>query len=81
MKFLLVGLQTLDFKADNGDAVKGAKLHCLQDADTNDKYMIGQWAKSFFVKESISISGVTVGKPVEIYFNEKGKVDFVKPVA
>lgn len=81
MKVRIVGIQAQDYKLDNGYEFKGNKIHAL-DLDSKPDGLIGHLTMTMKIKASDPLSSVplSVGDEYNVYFNQKGGVDFIAPV-
>lgn len=75
--FTVIGIQKVDFKAQDGNVIKGTKLYLTFDKD----YVDGKACETIFVKESISLVGIEVGDLITVNYNKFGKVQDVKLVS
>lgn len=82
MKIKLVGIQTQDYKLDNGYKFKGKKLHAI-DLDTVPEGQIGnQVINSIKISDDSPLAAVplTVGETYTVYFTQKGQIDALIPL-
>lgn len=81
MKVRIVGIQAQDYKLDNGYEFKGNKIHAL-DLDSKPDGLTGHLTMTMKIKASDPLSSVplSVGDEYNVYFNQKGGVDFIAPV-
>lgn len=73
MRVIIVGYQALDFTSSDGKPIKGTSLFVTHPSDN----VVGLVAKKFFVNDKVALPVLDVGKSVDVYFNDKQKVDFV----
>lgn len=74
MKVVLIGVRSLDFQADTGEQVKGTQFF-IAHPETG---VTGQMTDKIFVKPEIPIpKGIEVGKPFQVFFNKRGKVESI----
>ena len=73
MLVTLLGVRVLDFPASDGSQIKGTQLfYCHDDPDVQ-----GKATDKVFVKSEIPMPKLELNKPLQIYFNKKGKVDSI----
>lgn len=74
MRVQVVGVQNLDFTSNDGNAIKGVNLFVTHTEDRVE----GLVAKKFFVNEKVSLpEGLGVGKFLDVFFNDRKKIDFI----
>ena len=81
MKVKIVGIQPQSYTLDNGYSFTGVKYHAI-DLDTVINGLIGSVVTSFRVSSDSHLASipVEVGKEYNIYFTQKGAVDYISPV-
>lgn len=81
MKIKVVGIQSQDYKLDNGYAFKGRKLHCV-DLDSKRTDLSGNLTLTVKVADSSSLGTmpIEVGKEYTCYFDQKGALDYLSAV-
>lgn len=72
--YTVLGIQKVDFKAQDGNQIKGTKLYLSFEKDHVD----GKACEAVFVKDSISLVGIEVGDFIVLSYNKYGKVSDVK---
>ena len=70
----VVGKSKVDFSNASGEIIRGTTLYVTHIVDNVE----GLKAEKFFIKESISCNDVNVGDNIEIFFNQRGKVDTIR---
>lgn len=80
MRFQIVGIELQDYTMDNGYSFKGKKLHCI-DCDTEKPSLNGQMVTTLKISDDNPMANtvLTVGKDYTVYFDQKGKLVFIKP--
>lgn len=78
MKVKVVGIQTQDYKLDNGYEFKGRKLHCI-DMDSERKDLQGNLTLTMKIPSDtpLGVLPIEVGEEYTVYFNQKGGVDYL----
>lgn len=73
MTITIVGIQGIDFKSDNGDQIKGKKLHCLVEDEQGSDF-VGRMVKTIFIPADAKYQAeiAEVGKTYTAY-GEPGK--------
>ena len=73
MTITIMGIQGIDFKADDGKVIKGKKLHCLIE-DEQGQGFIGRAVKTLFIADDAKFQAenAQVGKTYTAY-GEPGK--------
>lgn len=73
MTVTVVGIQGIDFTADNGERVAGKKLHCIVE-DEQGADVVGKVVKTMFIHENAKFQAdnVQIGKTYTAY-GEPGK--------
>lgn len=81
MKVRIVGIQSQDYKLDNGYEFKGSKIHAL-DLDSNPNGLTGHLTMTMKIASDSPLASVplSIGEEYNVYFNQKGGVDFIAPV-
>lgn len=78
MKIEIVGIQDQNYKLDNGYAFDGYKLHCL-DVETANDQLTGNLTTTIRIPRSSPFAAnLVVGRQYNVYFNQKGAVDFLQ---
>lgn len=77
MKMRLLGARELDFTASDGSRVKGMQLFVAYTA----KNVVGEISDKLFIREGVELPQFKVGEAIEVAFNNRGKVESVKPAA
>lgn len=77
MKVNVIGIRKVNF-VDNasGAPINGHTIYCTHVADG----VLGLEGKKFFIKSALDISKVELGSDVELFFNERGKVDSLQVI-
>lgn len=73
MKAKLIGYSISSFTTPDGKLIEGTTLS----VGYADEHTTGLRAERFFVKKEIELPQVKVGEEVNIYFNQRGKVEAV----
>lgn len=68
----LIGVRLVDFKAENGDKITGARLFCL--GDIIEKNGSGRACENFFVSQKNLPKIPQLGSNIEPVYNKYGKV-------
>ena len=81
MKVRIVGIQSQDYKLDNGYEFKGNKIHAL-DLESQPDGLSGNLTMTMKIPAVSPLAAVplVVGKEYNVYFNQKGNVDFIAEV-
>ena len=81
MKVRIVGIQSQDYKLDNGYEFKGSKIHAL-DLDSQPDGLMGTLTMTMKIAAASPLASVplAVGKEYNVYFNQKGGVDYIAEV-
>lgn len=75
MKATLLGYSKIDFVSDKGDHVEGNNIYI----SFNDENVTGQKCERVFVKKDIQIpEQVKIGDSLNLYFNNKAKLEEIK---
>lgn len=77
MKMRLLGARELDFKANDGSQVKGMQLFVAYTAEN----VVGEMSDKLFIRAGTDLPQFKVGEVIEVAFNNRGKVESVKPAA
>jgi hypothetical protein len=77
MKMRLLGARDLDFKANDGSQVRGMQLFVAYATDG----VVGEMTDKLFVRDGVDLPQFKVGDSIDVAFNNRGKVDSVKPIA
>jgi len=77
MKMRLLGARELDFKANDGSHVCGMQLFVAYTAEN----VTGEMSDKLFIREGIDLPQFKVGENIEVMFNNRGKVESIKPIA
>ena len=74
----IVGIQSQDYKMDNGYSFKGNKIHAI-DLDSQPDGLNGHLTTTMKISLESPLANVplAVGKKYTVYFNQKGGVDFI----
>jgi len=73
----LMGFRQLDFVGNDGNAVKGTTLYVSH----QETGVTGLMTDKLFIKPEIALpKGLEVGKPFDVSFNKRGKVEAVSLV-
>ncbi|MCX4341755.1 MAG: hypothetical protein OSJ72_19260 [Lachnospiraceae bacterium] len=73
MKAKLIGYAPVGFTTPNGKLVEGMTIS----VGYSDEHTTGMRAKRFFVKKEIGIPQVKIGEDINIFFNQRGKVEAI----
>lgn len=74
MKAILLGYSKIDFVSDKGDRVEGSNLYI----SFNEENVTGQKCDRVFVKKDIQLpEQVKIGDTLNLYFNNKGKLEAI----
>ncbi len=73
MKAKLIGVSPVNFKTSDGKEIEGTTIS----VGTLDEHTTGMRAERFFVKKEIEIPQVKIGENINIFFNQKGKVESI----
>ena len=80
MKVQIVGIQDQNYKLDNGYTFDGFKLHCLDVSTANDN-LTGLLTTTMRIPRSSPLAtNLVVGEEYNVYFDQKGNVDFIQRV-
>lgn len=78
MKVKIIGIEKLDYPSrKTGRQVKGTNLHCTMDTNRND--VVGLLVSKQYCKETLDCSAFAIGDEVELFFNQWGSVEFIRP--
>ena len=74
----IVGIQSQDYKLDNGYSFKGKKLHCI-DCETKPNGLTGNTVTTLKIADDSPMASlpIEVGKMYTTYFNQKGGLDYI----
>lgn len=71
----LLGINTVDFVATNGEQIKGTNLF----VSYPDENVTGERTDKFFVRPEIAIPGkIKIGEQISLSFNHRGRVEAVE---
>ena len=73
MKAKLIGFSPVGFTTPAGKLIEGMTLS----VGYTDENTTGMRAERFFVKKEIEIPQVKIGENINIFFNQKGKVEAI----
>ena len=73
MKAKLIGYSPVSFKSQDGTLIEGITLS----VGYAEEHTTGMRAERFFVKKEIEIPQVKIGENINIFFNQKGKVESI----
>lgn len=73
MLFNLRGRQKISFANAQGELIEGENWF----VSYLDESVEGEKTEKFFVKPEVKIPAVTIGDKVNIYFNQKGRVEAI----
>ena len=78
MQIKLVGIQPQDYTLDSGYSFTGVKVHAI-DLETKSDGQLGDQVMVFKIDSVSPLAAIplTVGKQYNVYFNQKGKLDFI----
>ncbi len=77
MKVKLVGRQPINFTNSEGVLVSGTSIYVLYESDQVE----GVKADKFFLKSGVdNIPGCQIGDVLELYFNNKARIDKVEKI-
>lgn len=81
MKVRIVGIQSQDYKLDNGYEFKGNKIHAL-DLDSQPDGLSGNLTMTMKISATSPLAAVplVVGAEYNVYFNQKGGVDYISEI-
>lgn len=81
MMVKIVGIQSQDYKLDNGYEFKGNKIHAL-DLDSQPDGLTGNLTMTMKIPVASPLSSVplVVGAEYNVYFNQKGGVDYISEI-
>lgn len=69
-----VGSQKLDFISSDGKQIKGTNLYVTYPANGVE----GLKTDKFFLKNEIALPDFKANEKLEVYFNQRGKVEFIE---
>lgn len=72
----IIGYSPVSFSTSDGKLVEGTTLS----VGFSDEHTNGLRAERLFIKKEIEIPQVKLGEEVNIYFNQRGKVDAITKV-
>ena len=74
----IVGIQSQDYKMDNGYSFKGNKIHAI-DLDSKPDGLSGHLTTTMKIALDSPMANVplAVGQKYTVYFNQKGGVDYI----
>lgn len=79
MKIKIVGIQDQNYKLDNGYAFDGFKVYCI-DVETASENLIGNVTTTLRIpRNSPFAANLAVDQVYNVYFTQKGAVDFLQP--
>lgn len=84
MKVKLMGIQRIDFVAENtGEAVQGSKLHVVADYEENDNMMTGRRCAAIFTR--LDVSKLKIGANIDLVYDQvlgstKARLVAINPV-
>lgn len=70
----VIGKSKVDFATADGQVIKGTSLYVSH----IDEHVEGLKCEKFFVKSSIPCDDIKVGEQIELYFNQRGKIDSIR---
>ena len=70
------GFRNLDFKANDGNQVQGVQLFTTYQADG----VTGEHTDKIFIRADMEIPSVKIGDTIDVFYNNRGKVESVKTV-
>lgn len=73
MKSKLIGYSSVAFSTPDGKLVEGTTIS----VGCPDEHTTGMRAERFFVKKEIEIPQVKIGEDINIFFNQRGKVEAI----
>lgn len=78
MKIKVVGIESQDYKLDNGYAFKGKKIHCVE-LDSVKKGLVGNLTTVFKVADDSPLAStpIEIGNEYTVFFNQKGALDYI----
>lgn len=78
MLIKIVGIQSQDYKLDNGYAFTGNKIHAV-DMDSVPNGLDGHIVTTFKIAATSPLAAIPlkVGGEYTVYFNQKGALDFI----
>lgn len=78
MKIKVVGIESQDYKLDNGYAFKGKKIHCI-DLESEKHGLTGNLTTVIKISDDSPLSKVPVdvGCEATVFFNQKGALDYI----
>lgn len=81
MLIKIVGIQPQSYTLDNGYSFTGEKVHAI-DLDTKSDGQLGDQVMNFKLDSMSPLTSIPlkIGEQYNIYFNQKGKPDFISPV-
>lgn len=80
MLIKIVGIQPQSYTLDNGYSFTGEKIHAI-DLDTKSEGQLGDQVMTFKLESTSPLTSIplSIGEQYNIYFNQKGKPDFISP--
>ncbi len=76
MQHKIHGFRKLDFKSNDGNQVQGVQLFTTYQADG----VTGEQTDKIFIRADMEIPSVKIGDLIEVFYNNRGKVDSIKAV-
>lgn len=78
MQVKIVGIQQQDYQLDSGYSFKGQKVYAI-DLDSACDDLVGNLVMDFKIPANSPMAAVplTVNKVYTVYFNQKGKPDYL----
>lgn len=73
MKAKLVGFSQIDFQNGDGERIAGTNLFVTYPDDR----VSGVKTDKFFVKDSVELPQVKLNEEINIFFNQRGKVEAI----
>lgn len=73
MKAKILGYSPVKFKTPDGNLIEGTTLS----VGYPDEHTTGMRADRFYVKKEIEIPQVKIGEDINIFFNQRGKVEAI----
>lgn len=69
----LLGFTPVSFKTSDGKQIEGTTIS----VGVPDEHTTGMRAERFFVKKEIAVPQVKIGENINVFFNQKGKVESI----
>lgn len=81
MKVKIIGIEPQSYTLDSGYSFTGVKYHAI-DLETVREGLIGQLMVNFKVSSDSRLASVPVevGKEYNVYFTQRGALDYIAPV-